>query len=512
MGPRRRIHAVVLGAGSASILAACTAIVGVEQFPSGGADATASDSAPDHPAESGTDVATEAAASDATSTDATSADTAATEAALADSSVADTAIQEVGPQDAPSDACTPTSCPSGKVCSAGACVAGCLIGGTFYAAGQPQSSSSCNVCQPGASTSAWSPLTCATSTCSGGACSGSTTTGASCQAGGNGLTNCGAASESCCTSIEVPGGTFSRTYDNADTGGPLIQSADGGPTLLSDPATVSGFRLDKYEVTVGRFRQFVSAWKGGWRPADGSGKHTHVNGGQGLVNSNAISGGPPGPMYEPGWDATDWSGTTFVDPSDTNLTMCSQNATDPYATWTSSTGTHEQLPMNCVTFYEAYAFCIWDGGFLASYAEWEYAAAGGARQLLYPWGLPASPGASTQYAVHGCYYPNPAAPDGGFRSGCTGAANIPPVGTAALGAGPWGHLDLAGSLWEPTLDEEGFLEPCVDCVLLAPATGDHTLHGGSFDEPDTNLWTPGENTINPAYRADTGGIRCARTP
>ena len=42
--------------------------------------------------------------------------------------------------------------------------------------------------------------------------------------------------------------------------------------------------------------------------------------------------------------------------------------------------------MNCVNWFEAYAFCIWDGGFLPSDTEWEYAAAGGSLQREYPWG------------------------------------------------------------------------------------------------------------------------------
>lgn len=41
----------------------------------------------------------------------------------------------------------------------------------------------------------------------------------------------------------------------------------------------------KYLITVGRFRQFVNAWFAGWRPAAGSGKHSHLNGGEGLANS-----------------------------------------------------------------------------------------------------------------------------------------------------------------------------------------------------------------------------------
>ena len=80
-----------------------------------------------------------------------------------------------------------------------------------------------------------------------------TETPPSCQAGGPGLTNCGASGESCCTSLEVPGGSFYR--------GTRTTAAVRLTRLI--PATVSGVRLDKYLVTVGRFRQFVAAWRRG---------------------------------------------------------------------------------------------------------------------------------------------------------------------------------------------------------------------------------------------------------
>ena len=196
------------------------------------------------------------------------------------------------------------------------------------------------------------------------------------------MTNCGpggSGTESCCASIEVPGGTFNRTYDPEEAdGGGLDVGADGGALGLADPTTVSGFRLDKYLVTVGRFRQFVAAWNGGYYPAAGSGKHTHLNGGQGLQN-----GGAPG-TYETGWDAS-WDNTTDIDPTDANMAQC-EATSGQGVTWTSSVGSNENLPINCTTWWEAYAFCIWDGGFLPSEAEWEYAAAGGGLQLEYPWG------------------------------------------------------------------------------------------------------------------------------
>jgi formylglycine-generating enzyme len=296
------------------------------------------------------------------------------------------------------------------------------------------------------------------------------------------MTNCGASSESCCTSLEVTGGTFYRTYTTGGMGG-------------TAPATVSGFRLDKYEVTVGRFRQFVAAYDAGtWTNVvtAGSGKHVHLNGGQGLADSaNAGS-------YESGWNASDDSN---VSPTDSNL------GTTGYATWTHSASTQENLPINDVNWWEAYAFCIWDGGFLPSEAEWEYAAAGGSQQRVYPWGS-AHPGAcpgTSCYAIYQCLYPN--------GSGtCTGVTNIADVGTPTQGVGGYGQLDLAGSVDEWDLDWEAtFVDPCVDCTYLTAATN-RAARGGNYEYTESFLQAFWASGSTPTSRLATGGFRCARTP
>ncbi len=326
----------------------------------------------------------------------------------------------------------------------------------------------------------------------------------SCAPGGPGLSNCGASGESCCTSLEVTGGTYYRTYDlplGVDDGGlPIVPLADdGGPTNEADPATVSRFRLDKYEVTVGRFRQFVAAWNNGagWLPPAGAGKHTHLNGGQGLANSGSAG------TYEPGWVTLDNSN---IAPTNVNL-ACDMT----YFTWTPSAGDQENLPINCVNWYEAYAFCIWDGGFLPSEAEWEYAAAGGSQQREYPWGSTA-PGTANQYAIYGCYYP-------GGMGNCnippvTGVPNIAPVGTATQGAGLWGQLDLAGDMWEWNMDYwdgvSPYVGPCTDCANLRAASY-RVIRGGDFSSAALVVLPPARYGDALADRMGTGP-RCARSP
>jgi len=290
--------------------------------------------------------------------------------------------------------------------------------------------------------------------------------------------NCGTANESCCTSPVVTGGAFKRDND------------------ANYPATVSTFRLDKYEVTVGRFRKFVDAVVGGWTPAAGSGKHAHLNSAAGLKNSAAAGG------YETGWD-TEWNMDQL--PTSKAAWDSALGVGDGYQTWTSSSGSNETRPINSVTWYKAVAFCIWDGGFLPSEAEWNYAAVGGSAQRAYPWGA-ASPGMNANLAVYGCYLNG--------AGTCSGVTNIAPVGSISAGNGLFGQADLAGNVGEWTYDGmTSYTATCDNCGNLdAPSDTFRAQRGGSFDEGVTKLASSSRSNYPAEWNIRETGFRCARTP
>jgi len=308
----------------------------------------------------------------------------------------------------------------------------------------------------------------------------------SCATPGDGRTNCGASgTESCCTSLLVTGNSsasFSRSYDGIST----------GFTDSKWKAQVSSFRLDKYEVTVGRFRQYVAAVIAGWTPAAGSGKHAHLNGGLGLAG--------PALGYEPGWDPTFTTATNFP----TSKATWDANLNDPSfrPTWTSVPGLNEKRPINEVTWYDAHAFCIWDGGFLPSEAEWNYAAAGGVEQRAYPWSAAYPPGSTTISSAYAVF---------------TGAGDAKQVGSKSpLGDGKWGQSDLAGNVHEWVLDLIKFPyneTTCTDCAFTyAPGEYNRILRGGSFGNDDVELIVSKRFNSTPNRRSEAMGIRCARKP
>jgi formylglycine-generating enzyme required for sulfatase activity len=270
----------------------------------------------------------------------------------------------------------------------------------------------------------------------------------------------GDARQDCCASGVVEGGEFIRAYDGVD-GGPFVTT----PLV----ATVSSFSLDTYEVTVGRFRPFVAAYPASL-PQAGDGKN-------------------PSDPTDPGWNAA-WTA---------GMVRPTSGVCEGTPLWTDAPSTADKLPMNCVSWFEAFAFCIWDGGRLPTEAEWNYAAAGGSEQRAYPWSVPPTDVTIDRtravFDVH----------------------QAERVGSVPDGRGRYGQLDLAGNVSEWVVDcRENIgsppLVPCNDCALRTATPVSCGIHGGSWVDDSTSLTlrAAGRRSLEPSRRANITGFRCAR--
>ena len=232
------------------------------------------------------------------------------------------------------------------------------------------------------------------------------------------------AGRSCCESIRMPGGLLHLGTDCPATCDP--DSVCPEPYPAETPETnviVTPFALDTFLVTVGRFRKFVDVYDGAPIPT-GAGADASA-----APLTNTLSG----------WRA-EYNQHLFADANALRVSLKYQWPNQPGgSTWTDTTGPNENKPINTVDWYHAFAFCIWDGGWLPIEATWEYAAAGGAEDRLYPWGQPLPDGSRV--------------PGSCLNSlGPCDATTLPNVGAFPAGSGKWGHLDLTGYLGQWTQD------------------------------------------------------------
>jgi formylglycine-generating enzyme required for sulfatase activity len=156
----------------------------------------------------------------------------------------------------------------------------------------------------------------------------------------------------------------------------------------------------------------------------------------------------------------------------------------------------EQYPLNCVDWNQARAYCQSRGGDLPTEAQWEYAARG-TDGRLYPWGNDA-PGSQLCWSGGGTVQLRP----------CN-------VRSFPSGNSPFGLFDMAGNVWEWTLDYSAPYTGSVASYVLnptGPASGSTRVYrGGSWSHgAAVNVRASVRYDLAPTSRNDSVGFRCAR--
>jgi sulfatase modifying factor 1 len=291
----------------------------------------------------------------------------------------------------------------------------------------------------------------------------------------------------CCASLLVPGG---------------VVEVDG------TTQTLPSFYLDRFEVTVARFRQYMNAvgeWTAAGNPADGAGAHPLVP--------------------ESGW-RSDWLEVTGDEEEEevahlelyelfTDLEAAPSVVPEP-ATYPLPGADH--LPLNRATIHAAFAFCIWDGGRLPAAAEWLYAAHGGDAYTSLPWGE--SPPADVVFADLPAAVPEP------FPNPINWNYVGIPVGALPAAAGRFGHQDLIGGLTEfvrdtgaGSLEDEELIElaedEIVESIVVFSERAQRKAVGLDWSYTQNPAFlVESWDWVRPANDRPSGttGFRCARDP
>jgi formylglycine-generating enzyme required for sulfatase activity len=153
--------------------------------------------------------------------------------------------------------------------------------------------------------------------------------------------------------------------------------------------------------------------------------------------------------------------------------------------------TRSDRPINCVDRSQAAAYCGFVDKRLPTEAEWEYAARGPDRRI-YPWGDEAKVDCSRA-----------------VTTAC--GRRLADVGARAMGASPFGALDMVGNVAEWVADgwSEAPLRNGASDPMVSPRGVAGILRGGAWDLAPARVWTRSKS--NAASAGTNTGFRCAKT-
>jgi hypothetical protein len=161
---------------------------------------------------------------------------------------------------------------------------------------------------------------------------------------------------------------------------------------------------------------------------------------------------------------------------------CERAKTDRITCNQSRAKSHQDHPVNCVSYRQASAYCSWLKARLPSEVEWEYAARGGDKYYKYSWGNEAPDG-------HTCWKK-------------PGTCKV-----KSFEAGAFGLYDMTGNVWEWTSDWYG---PYPWTQLTGHA---RVYKGGSWSRRFVKWMRPQLRNRYPEWESGSHlGFRCASTP
>ena len=245
--------------------------------------------------------------------------------------------------------------------------------------------------------------------------------------------------------VWIPGGTFRMGGDNDQA------SADEYP---KHAVTVSGFWMDRTEVTNAQFAAFVRATG-------------YVTTAERKPDWNELKKQLPPGTPKPDASLLVPASLVFDPPNHpVDLNDYSQWwAWKKGASWRhphgpgSSIAGKENYPVVHISWYDAVAYCQWARKRLPTEAEWEFAARGGLKDAVYPWGNERPVAAGAAAAPAGVSAAGRSAVSSGVAHGNFWTGHFPdknttsdgyyysaPVGSFAPNG--YGLVDMAGNVWE----------------------------------------------------------------
>jgi formylglycine-generating enzyme required for sulfatase activity len=335
-----------------------------------------------------------------------------------------------------------------------------------------------------------------------------------------------------------------------------VDGKDDCCKTLPVPKPNAAFKLDKYSITAGRMRVFITATNGdvrGWiqahrpdwfEPVWDSQLPIKMDSGEVTLGDNhlydpgkgldgvyqqlgpihygqAEQGGNEGCLTKEVGNAR-----TYRLPDDVNTRLWGDTQEYPQ-------DVTDKKPQQCTTFFMFAAFCAWDGGTLPTLDQLQYAWDAGDPtnpKHLYPWGGTPAPGGwsdayDTQADATAFGKVTPKGSDqtvanykynffepakmiclNNQATACDYTLYVAPPGRFPKGDGPFGHSDLAGDVYNVALPMTGTpgTDPTTRLVGLAK-TGAFDNHAipATHPVPPFNQWHPTNKYL-------AVGARCAR--